>query len=99
MGREVAFSSFMLKQLKLIHKKSSKNVKWVPLIEAFEHYPQENVFQRKRTINRFVSLLKSELNSSKNEECSSSDVISTSLYDADVVMLKGVGPKFGYLLN
>ena len=49
MGREVAFSSFMLKQIKSIYKKSSKNVKWIPVIEAFEHYPQENVFQRKKS--------------------------------------------------
>ena len=48
MGRESSFSGFMIGQLKLIYKKSEKNVKWIPMIEAFEHYPQENVFQRKK---------------------------------------------------
>ncbi|MBQ8887054.1 MAG: ATP-dependent DNA helicase RecG [Candidatus Gastranaerophilales bacterium] len=99
MGREVAFSVFMLKQIKLIYKKSSKNVKWIPIIEAFEHYAHENIFQRKKTINRFVSLLKSELNLDNKKIVNESPTIETSLYDADVVMLKGVGPKFGYLLN
>lgn len=99
MGRESAFSGFMLSKLKIIYKKSGKNVKWLPIIEAFEHYPQENVFQRKKTINRFVSLVKKELNPNKEEEPHTSKTIQTSIYDADVVMLKGVGPKFGYLLN
>ena len=96
MGREVAFAGFMLKQLKSIYKFSGKNAKWLPVIEAFEHYPTDNMFQRKKTIQRFVTLLKNDLNpintsSEKNPE--------TDIYSADVIMLKGVGPKFGYLLN
>lgn len=97
MGKELAFSGFMLKQLNLIYKKSKKNTKWLPVIEAFEHYSQENIFQRKRTINRFVTLVKKELNIEPTKKTNDNEPIS--LYDADVVMLKGVGPKFGYLLN
>lgn len=97
MGKELAFAGFMLKQLKLIYKKSGKNAKWIPIIESFEHYPFENIFQRKRTINRFVSVLKKELNI--DTKTVQKETEQTSLYDADVVMLKGVGPKFGYLLN
>ncbi len=98
LGRETAFSGFMLKNLKQIYKLSGKNPKWLPLIEAFEHYPQENIFQRKKTILRFASLIKDELKKTvaSSDSKSNSD---ESLYDADVVMLKGVGPKFGYLLN
>ena len=98
LGRETAFSGFMLKNLKQIYKLSGKNPKWLPLIEAFEHYPQENMFQRKKTISRFASLIKEEL---KKRDLTSVNNINNdeSLYDADVVMLKGVGPKFGYLLN
>lgn len=96
-GRETNFSGFMLKQLKKIYKLSGKNVKWLPLIEAFEHYPSENIFQRKKTISRFVSLLKQEMNSeTKIDYKNNSDI---SVYDADVVTLKGVGSKFGFLLN
>lgn len=97
MGKELSFSGFMLKQIKLIYKKSGKNAKWIPVIEAFEHYSQENIFQRKRTINRFVAVIKKELNLEPTKISNDNEPIS--LYDADVVMLKGVGPKFGYLLN
>ncbi len=96
-GRENAFSGFMLKQLHIIYKLSSKNVKWLPLIEAFEYYPQENMLQRKNTVMRFVSVLKQELKNDKKDNSKIKENVS--VYDADVVMLKGVGPKFGYLLN
>lgn len=99
MGKEAAFSGFMLKQLKLIYKVSGKNSQWLTVIEAFEHYPQENIFQRKKTITRFVTLLKKELNPAQKQENQPSVDIDKDIYSADVVMLKGVGPKFGYLLN
>ena len=63
MGKEAAFSGFILKQLGLIYKYSGKNPKWLPVIEAFEHYPTDNIFQRKKTISRFATLLKKDLNS------------------------------------
>ncbi len=101
MGREASFSGFILKQLRNIYKLSSKNAKWLPVIEAFEHYSMENVLQRKKTISRFVTLLKNELKNSKSvvtkENTCSSDV--DDIYSKDVISLKGVGPKFGYLLN
>ena len=96
MGREVAFAGFMLKQLKSIYKYSGKNAKWLPVIEAFEHYNTDNMFQRKKTIQRFVLLLKNDLNPVLKNEVS---CIDSDIYNSDVIMLKGVGPKFGYLLN
>ena len=96
MGKEAAFSGFILKQLRLIYKYSGKNPKWLPVIEAFEHYPTDNIFQRKKSIVRFTSLLKKDLNPDM-QRASSNDNLD--LYSSDVVMLKGVGPKFGYLLN
>ncbi len=103
MGKETAFSGFMLKQLRLIYKKSGKNVKWIPVIEAFEHYSQENIFQRKKTITRFVALLKSEMSSYKKEnthvETKNNINDNEELFEADIMTLKGVGPKFGYVLN
>ncbi len=98
MGKEAAFSGFMLKQIKNIYKLSGKNPKWIPVMEAFGYYAQENIFQRKKTINRFVTLLKQDLKVDNKSNEKEQDK-NTSLYDADVVMLKGVGPKFGYLLN
>ena len=98
MGKEIAFSGFMIKQIKLIYKFSGKNPKWLPIIESFEFYPQENIFQRKKTINRFITLLKKELLTDKSDEEKLHEN-SKSIFDADVITLKGVGPKFGYLLN
>lgn len=100
MGREASFSGFMLKQLRKIYKLSSQNPKWLPLIEAFEHYSQENILQRKKTITRFASVLKKELNISaaKNDtKIINSD--DNDIFSKDVVSLKGIGQKFGYLLN
>ena len=98
MGREVDFAKFMQKQLNLIYKNSSRNPKWLTVIEAFEHYSMENVIQRKKTITLFITQLKKEL--SKDDENNSEKVVlQEDIYNSDVIMLKGVGPKFGYLLN
>lgn len=99
MGRETSFSGFIIKQLRLIYKYSSKAPKWLPIIEAFEHYSQENILQRKRTITRFVSILKKDLTEKNDEDSSVNDINNSDIYTIDVVQLKGVGPKFGYLLN
>lgn len=100
-GREADFSRFMLKQLNLIYKFSNKDVKWLPIIEAFEHYSQENMLQRKKTISRFISVLKADLdhNTKSNENFAENYKNENNIYNSDVILLKGVGPKFGYLLN
>ena len=96
MGREVDFSKFMLKQIRLIHK-LSKNPKWLSVMQAFEHYAIDNVFQRRKSINLFINHLKNDMN--KKEDICDDTKIDEDIFSADVVMLKGVGPKFGYLLN
>ncbi len=97
MGREFPFSGFMLKQLSKLYKLSGKNPKWLPVIEAFEHYSTENIFQRKKTILRFADILKKDLKSDSDKSNKNEKI--TSIYNSDVIELKGVGPKFGYLLN
>ncbi len=98
MGRETAFSGFMLKQIQNLYKYSNKDVKWLSLIEAFERYPQENMLQRKKIIRRFAALLINEKKQTSGKEIDYSQN-DEDIYMSDVVMLKGVGPKFGYLLN
>ncbi len=98
-GRENAFSGFMLKQLRKIYSLSGGNAKWLPLIEAFEYYPQENMLRRKKTIMNFTAVLKKEINPEEKTEAKGKKPENIPLYDMDVAMLKGVGPKFGYLLN
>ena len=51
----------------------------------------ENKLQRKKSITRFITLLKNELKKS-NETNKYSLENDESIYDMDVVMLKGVGP-------
>ncbi len=103
MGKESSFAGFILKNLKKIYINSGKNIKWLPIIEAFEHYPQENIFQRKKTISRLAALLKAEMTVLKEEsspkEKNPEIPLDEELFDTDVVSLKGVGPKFGYILN
>ena len=97
MGKETDFAKFMLKQLRLIYRYSNKNPKWLPVIEAFEHYAHENILQRKRTIQRFITAIKSDMSVVSEEK--ENIVKSSDYYSDSVVMLKGVGPKVGYLFN
>ncbi len=95
-GRENTFSGFMLKQIKQIYKNSHKDIKWLAVMEAFEHYPMETMMQRKKSVIRFISLLKKELNQTQSDN---DEIKSIDIYNDDVALLKGVGPKFAYLLN
>ena len=94
-GRTRSFSSFMCSQIKNELKKS-KNPKWQVLLEHFERYQTETVFQRKKTIERFASIVKNELNANSSEEKSKDKTLSLT---SDVMYLKGIGPKIAYMLN
>lgn len=97
-GKESTFSKFIKSEIKKIYKSSKKNPKWLPLIEAFEHYSQENIFQRKKLIKRFITILKNELNpAAENKEANKN--FSNTIENQDVTYLKGVGLKIAYLLN
>lgn len=97
-GKESTFSRFIKNEVKKIYKISKKNPKWLPLIEGFEHYPQENIFQRKKLIKRFITLLKNEL-SPATEIKDINKNFTNDINDMDVTYLKGVGPKLAYLFN
>ena len=100
-GRECPFSVFMKKETKKIFQKTGKNPKWEALISAFEFYPYDTFVTRKRTIARFVSLLKQELNPVQDEEeqKKSEKNFETDIHLKDVTYLRGVGPKTALLLN
>lgn len=97
-GKESTFSAFIKKEINKIYKLSKKDPKWLPLMEAFGHYSQESLPQRKKIINRFINLLKSELNPNKQSE-ETVNKGQKSIYEQDVTFIKGVGPKVAYLLN
>ena len=89
-GKEQNFASFICSELKR-EIKSSKNPKWRVLLEAFEHYAAASLPERKRSLDRLISVIKND-NEPKN--CGNNLSLKS-----DVMYLKGVGPKVAYLMN
>lgn len=94
-GKTKSFSSFICSELRK-EIKISKNPKWKILLENFERYQMDTVIQRKKSLERLVKLIKSDMEqkSETNEEHAKNLT-----FKSDVIYLKGVGPKLGYLLN
>ena len=96
-GKTKSFSSFICSELRK-QIKSSKNPKWQILLEHFMRYPMDSLSQRKRSLERLISVIKSELN--PPEQIDDNRVPKKSLtLKSDVMYLKGVGPKVAYILN
>ena len=93
-GKTRSFSSFICSELRK-EIKSSKNPKWQILLEHFQRYPMDTLFQRKKSLERLVSVIKSDLEQPKQENNKDKKLTLKS----DVMYLKGVGPKLAYLLN
>ena len=96
-GKSQAFSSYIKNEAKRYYKLSGKNPKWAVLAEMFEHYPFAGINERRRSIDRLIKILKSEINPSKNPSVKKSNLKSAK--DTDVMYLKGVGPKIAYKFN
>lgn len=93
-GRTRSFSSFICSELRK-EIKSSKNPKWKILLEHFERYSTYSLYQRKKSLEKLVSVIKSDTEQKKEEQKTDNRLTLKS----DVMYLKGVGPKLGYLLN
>lgn len=96
-GKTQAFSSFIKNEAKKYYKQSKKNPKWAIIIETFEHYPFENVNERRKSIDRLIKVLKSETQP-QNTELPHEGKLKPAK-DTDVMYIKGVGPKVAYKLN
>jgi ATP-dependent DNA helicase RecG len=94
-GKTKTFSSFVCSELRK-EIKSSKNPKWQILLEHFQRYSMDTLPQRKKSIDRLVSVIKSDIEQKENTQ---TDKDKTLTLKSDVMYLKGVGPKLGYLLN
>lgn len=79
------------------YKNSNKNPKWKILLETFELYPTDSMPIRKKAIDRLVMVINYELNPPKMEEQPQGQLKPPN--ETDVIYIKGVGPKVGYLLN
>ncbi len=93
-GKTKSFSSFICSEIKK-EIKLSKNPKWKILLEHFERYQTDSLFQRKKSLERLITVIKSDIDKKENEKNGNLALSRQS----DVMYLKGVGPKIAYLLN
>lgn len=99
-GKTQPFSSFIKSEAKKNYKLSKKNPKWAVLVEAFEQYPYDNVNERRKTIDRLIRVIKSELKPKEEPDTvTSNDKLKQKPSQVDVCYIKGVGPKIAYKLN
>ena len=96
-GKNQTFSSFIKREAKRYYKISKKNPKWALLAEIFEHYPFAGINERRKSIDRLIKILKSELSSKTPAEGQKTGKKSPK--ETDVMYVKGVGPKIACKLN
>ena len=92
-GKSRSFASFICSELRK-EIKVSKNPKWKVLLEHFERYSMDTLPQRKRSLERLVSVIKADMLPKTEEQKDN-----TLTLKSDVMYLKGVGPKIAYILN
>ena len=92
-GKSKSFASFICSELRK-EIKVSKNPKWKVLLEHFERYSMDTLPQRKRSLERLVSVIKADMLPKTEEQKNN-----TLTLKSDVMYLKGVGPKIAYILN
>ena len=90
-GKNKTFAQFMLSEIKEIYK-LSKNPKWEILIESFKLYKTDTMPLRKKTVNRFIKMVNSELNPKPQSALKTPE-------ETDIMYLKGIGPKLASVLN
>ena len=89
------FSSFICSEIKK-ELKVSKNPKWQVLFEHFERYQMDTLPQRKKSIDRLINVIRSDV--LNNKEIGRQESKNLTL-KSDIMYLKGVGPKLAYILN
>ncbi len=99
-GRNKNFSQFICSVLRNEIKQHPDNPKWRVLLEFFERYSVESVYERKKMIERFVTVVKAEY-------IEKGPKVRAELYlkgnkhhsEVEVMEIHGVGEKTAYLLN
>lgn len=98
-GKSQSFSSFIKSEAKKIYKATEKNPRWAVIIETFEHYPFASLNERRRSIERLIKVIKSEIQTTKAPKTEQPADIPKNPNEVDVMYVKGVGPKVAYKLN
>ncbi len=96
-GKTRTFSSFICSVLRKEIKLNPKNPKWKTLLAHFERYHMETAPARKKSLERLVSVIKSEYIDSSQSEAQISE--KKHISQVDITYIKGVGPKIAYMLN
>lgn len=95
-GKTKSFSAFICSVLKQEIKLYPDNPKWKVLLEHFERYHIETVPSRRKSLERLVSVIKSQYMTPAEAE---KPMEKKPLSGLDVMYIKGVGPKIAYMLN
>ena len=100
-GKSKSFSAFICSVLRQEIKLNPENPKWKVLLEHFERYPMETVLGRKKSLERFVSVVKNEYINPPLSKAGAEIHVKNNVpvSQLDVMYIKGVGPKIAYLLN
>jgi len=98
-GKTQSFSSFIKSEAKKNYKLSKKNPKWAVIIEAFEQYPFDSLNERRKTIDRLIRVIKSDIQKETEEKNIQKSIENKNPAGVDVMYVKGVGPKVAYKLN
>ena len=101
-GKRQKFSSFIKGEVAKYYKKSNKNQKWLVLMDAFDVYPCSSVPDRKKSIERLIKVIKTELQQEKalqEEEKEQQKYRKQKPSEVDVTYVKGVGPKVALKLQ
>ena len=98
-GKTQSFSSFIKNEAKKLYKATQKNPRWAVIIEIFEHYPFASLNERRKSIDRLIKVIKSEIQTTSAPLPEINDEIPKNPNEVDVMYVKGVGPKIAYKLN
>ncbi|OGH98510.1 MAG: ATP-dependent DNA helicase RecG [Candidatus Melainabacteria bacterium GWF2_32_7] len=100
-GKKCAFSKFIYNELRQIAKIDPHNPKWEYLYNVFERYAVADLSTRMKSIKQLIKHLQNPFCEEKTTETAKKikTVSDKNPEDVDVMYVKGVGPKVGFLLN
>ncbi|MEI7475556.1 MAG: ATP-dependent DNA helicase RecG [bacterium] len=96
-GRTCTFSEFICGEIKNHLRIKPKSEKWANLFETFQRYPQMDVAYRMKSVKQLISYLKAPEEDEQTIEKKNKFVANPE--DADVMYVKGVGPRISAILN
>ncbi|EKE02965.1 MAG: hypothetical protein ACD_20C00301G0011 [uncultured bacterium] len=100
-GKKCAFSKFIYDELRQIAKLDPNNPKWEYLYNNFERYAVADTSNRMKCIKQLIKHLQNPFSEEKLIETpkKAKTTSDKNPEDVDVMYVKGVGPKVGFLIN